>query len=317
MMKSRSLNSFALAASLALFGPAAAIAQQVAPYTVEQTGKSYTRLQDAVDAIGAGTGTIRFASMRFADCAVQKAGDITYAATVPGQSILDGVPCQEKAALVLAGRSARIEGMVFSGIRVPDKNGAGIRLEKGDLTVSQSWFRDSEQGILGNDAPNNSIMIDKTTFTRLGTCEGSGGCAHSIYIGQYGSLTVTRSRFEQGTGGHYIKMRGARASITNNSFDDSRGRETNFMIDLPNGSTGQIAHNWFVQGGDKDNHSALIVIGATEKSRSSNGLTIESNVARFAAGAERSSNFVVDFSGDKLVLRDNELAEGLKPLDRR
>lgn len=313
----RSLPSFVIAASLALFGAVPAIAQQVAPYTVEETGKSYTRLQDAVDAIGGGTGTIRFASMRFADCAVQKAGDITYAATVPGQSILEGVACQEKAALVLAGRSARIEGMVFSGLRVPDRNGAGIRLEKGNLTVSQSWFRDSEQGILGNNGPDNSIVIDKTSFTRLGTCEGSGGCAHSIYIGQYGSLTVTRSRFEQGTGGHYIKMRGARVSITNNSFDDSRGDETNFMIDLPNGSTGMIAHNWFVQGASKDNHSALIVIGATEKTRSSDGLTIADNVARFAPGAERSSNFVVDFSGDRIVLQGNEIAAQLKPLDRR
>ncbi len=313
----RSLSSFVIVGGLALLGTVPAIAQQVAPYTVEESGKSYTRLQDAVDAIGGGTGTIRFASMRFADCAVQKGGDITYAATVPGQSILEGVTCQDKAALVLAGRSARIEGMVFSGIRVPDRNGAGIRLEKGDLTISQSWFRDSEQGILGNNGLNNSIVIDKTTFTRLGTCEGSGGCAHSIYIGQYGSLTVTRSRFEQGTGGHYIKMRGARVSITNNSFDDSRGDDTNFMIDLPNGSTGLIADNWFVQGASKDNHSALIVIGATEKTRSSDGLTIADNVARFAPGAERSSNFVVDFSGDRIVMKGNEIAGSLKPLDRR
>ncbi len=313
----RALASLAVVACLGTLGTGAAIGQQEGPYTVVETGQTYTVLQEAVNAIGTGTGTIRFASMRFADCAVQKAGDITYTAAVPGHSILEGVACQDKAALVLAGRSARIDGMVFSGIRVPDRNGAGIRLEKGDLTVSQSWFRDSEQGILGNSEPHNSIVIDKSTFTRLGTCEGSGGCAHSIYIGHYGSLTVTRSRFEQGTGGHYIKMRGARVSITDNSFDDSRGSETNFMIDLPNGSTGQIAKNWFVQGGDKDNHSALIVVGATERSRSSDGLTIESNVARFAPGAERSSNFVVDFSGDRLVLRDNEIANELKPLDRR
>jgi len=304
-------------AVLASLAAAPAAASQAPPYTIAETGRSFSRLQDAVDAIGAGTGTIRFASMRFADCAVQKAGDITYLAAVPGQSVLDGVACQGKAALVLDGRSARIEGLVFANIRVPDRNGAGIRLQRGNLTVLQSWFRDSEQGILTHNDKDSAITIDKSTFTRLGTCEGSGGCAHSIYIGDYGSLTVTRSRFEQGRGGHYAKSRSGRVAISDTSFDDTGGRGTNYMIDLPNGATGTIAGNWFVQGRDKDNHSALIVVGAKKKWRSSDGLKIEGNDARFAPGAERSSNFVVDFSGDRLVLRENKLAAHLKPLDRR
>ncbi|MBV1917937.1 MAG: right-handed parallel beta-helix repeat-containing protein [Sphingomonadaceae bacterium] len=304
-------------AALTVLVAAPGSAQQAPPYTLVETGRTFTRLQDAVDAIGAGTGTIRFASRRFADCAVQKAGDVTYQASIPGQSVLDGVPCQGKAALVLRGRSARIEGMVFANIRVPDRNGSGVRLEKGNLTVSQSWFRDSEQGILANNDPDSAISIDKSTFTRLGTCEGSGGCAHSIYIGDYGSLKVTRSRFEQGRGGHYAKSRSARVSILDSSFDDSAGRGTNYMIDLPNGAVGTIAGNWFVQGRDKDNHSGFIVIGAKDKWRSSDRLTIENNNARFAPGIARSSNFVVDFTGDRIVRRGNELGKGLNPFERR
>jgi hypothetical protein len=290
-------------------------ANTVAPYTVVESGRSYVRLQDAVDAIGNGKGTIRFASMRFADCAVQKGGDITYQAAVPGEAVLEGVECDDKAALVLAGRSARIEGMVFAEMRVDDKNGAGIRLERGNLTVLQSWFRDSEQGILANNDPGSSIVIDKSTFTRLGTCEGSG-CAHSIYIGDYGSLTVTHSRFEKGTGGHYVKHRGAQVSITDSSFDDSGGYETNYMIDLPNGSTGRIAGNWFAQGMSKDNKSGFIVVGANDTSHSSDGLVIEDNQARLAPMADWSSNFVADFTGQKLVMRRNTLGEGLKPYAR-
>jgi hypothetical protein len=303
------------------FAPAqfatARTAPRAAPYTIEETGRSYVRLQDAVDAIGAGTGTIRFASMRFADCAVQKAGSITYRAAVPGQSVLDGVPCQDKAALVLAGRSARVEGLVFANQHVSDYNGAGIRLERGDLAVSQSWFRDSQQGILANADPSASITIDKSTFIRLGTCDGSGGCAHSIYIGNFASLTVTRSRFEKGTGGHYVKHRGAKVAILDNSFDDTGGFETNYMIDLPNGSTGRIAGNWFVQGKSKDNHSAFIVVGANNAQHSSDGLTIEDNEARLAPGIDWTSNFVVDFTASKLVLRANKLDPALRPLDRR
>lgn len=307
----------ASAAMLLAACPAAAQQQQSAPYTVVESGRTFTRLQDAVNAVGGGTGTIRFAPMRFADCAVQEAGDITYVAEVPGRSVIEGVACEGKAALVLRGRAARIDGLVFANIHVPDMNGAGIRLERGNLAVSQGWFRDSEQGILSADDPGSTIVIDKSTFTRLGSCEGAGGCAHSIYVGEYGALTVTRSRFEAGRGGHYVKSRAQRVAVLNSSFDDSQGAATNYMIDLSNGATGTIAGNWFVQGADKENYSAFIAVAAEGRAHSSNGLTVEGNDARFAPGIQRESTFVADWSGDRLALGANRLGAGLKRFDRR
>ena len=131
---------------------------------------------------------------------------------------------------------------------VPDGNGAGIRLEKGNLNVTRSMFRNSEEGILTGGDPSGEIMIDQSTFSGLGRCDGEASCAHSIYVGDFGSLTVTRSRFERGNGGHYVKSRAARAIIQNNAFDDTRGKATNYMIDLPNGAIGMINGNMFVQG---------------------------------------------------------------------
>ena len=152
------LALFASSLALAAIPVASPLAQQATPYTVVESGRSYARLQDAVDAIGQGSGTIRFASFRFGDCAVQTGGDILYQAAQPGQAVLDGVACEGKAALVLRGRRARVEGLVFANMTVPDGNGAGIRLEQGDLAVTQAWFRDSQEGILtGNDeAPRSS-----------------------------------------------------------------------------------------------------------------------------------------------------------------
>ncbi len=306
-----------LAAAKGAIAPAQPGAGALAPYTVVETGRGFTRLQDAVDAIGGGTGTIRLASARFADCAVQGAGDVLYTAAVPGQAVLDGTACEGKAALVLRGRSARVEGIVFANIRVPDANGAGIRLERGNLAVSQSWFRDSEQGILTADDPSGSIAIDKSTFTRLGRCDRGLSCAHSIYIGNYGALNVTRSRFEAGRGGHYVKSRAARIAVLNSSFDDSAGSTTNYMIDLPAGATGRIAGNWFVQGRDKENHSAFIAVAAEGRARSSAGLAIEDNDARFAPGVERRSVFVADWSGDRLAIGANALGSGLVRFEKR
>lgn len=294
-----------------------ASAADPAPYTVLETGQRFARLQEAVQAIGGGTGTIRIANGRHADCAVQQAGSITYQAETPGQAVFDGVACEGKGVLVLRGDNARVEGLVFANIKVADFNGVGIRIELGNLEVSQSWFRDSQQGILGGIDTKSRIAIDKSTFTRLGTCEGPGGCAHSVYIGDYGSVSITRSRFEQGRGGHYAKSRSRAVEIVGNSFDDSGGRGTNYMIDLPGGASGRIADNWFVQGQDKENWSAFITIAPEGKQYSSAGLVIEANDARFAPGVSRTSTFVANWTDDPVQIGANRLAPGIKRTDRR
>jgi hypothetical protein len=299
--------------------PSAALLAQsrAAPFTVVETGRGFDSLQAAVDAIGEGKGTIAIGAGRHKQCAVQSAGEIAYLAAEPGKAIFDGVACEGKAALVLRGRAADVSGLVFQNISVPDYNGAGIRLEQGRLTVAQSWFRDSQQGILTADDPGGQLVVDRSTFSRLGTCEGSGGCAHSIYTGDYAQVRVTRSRFEEGRGGHYLKSRARHVDVASSSFDDAKGKATNYMIDLPGGAAGQISNNWFVQGRDKENYSAFITVAAEGKERSSAGLTILGNDARFAPGVDRSSAFVADWSGDSLTVGENVLAHGLERLDRR
>jgi len=309
----------AIAALAVLAIPAAALlAQDRAPnYTVVETGQGYDRLQQAVDAIGDSRGSIAVAPGRHADCAVQTAGFVSYLSAEPGAAIFDGRTCEGKAALVLRGRGAEVSGLVFQNMHVADYNGAGIRLEKGDLTVAESWFRDSEEGILTGDDPNARLIIDRSTFSRLGTCEGAGGCAHSVYTGEYGQVRVTRSRFEEGRGGHYLKSRAARVDVASSSFDDAHGQATNYMIDLPAGAVGQISNNWFVQGQDKENYSAFIAVAAEDILHSSAGLTIVGNDARLAPGVNRNTTFVADWSGDQLSLGENALGPGLKRFERR
>ena len=88
---------------------------------------------------------------------MQEAGRIAYRAIEPGKAIFDGGTCEGKAALVLRGRDAVVDGLVFQNMRVPDGNGAGIRLEKGPLLVKNAVFRDSEEGILTADDPASAI----------------------------------------------------------------------------------------------------------------------------------------------------------------
>jgi hypothetical protein len=308
---------FGLIAAIA-FPTAAVLAQQdAARFTVVETGQGFDRLQQAVDAIGDSRGTIAIAPGRYADCAVQTEGYVSYMSAEPGAAVFDGRTCEGKAALVLRGKGAEVSGLVFQNMRVPDFNGAGIRLEQGDLTVAETWFRDSEQGILTGDDGRGRIVVDRSTFSRLGTCDGAAGCAHSIYTGEYGHLRVTRSRFEEGRGGHYVKSRAARVEIASSSFDDVGGKATNYMIDLPEGAAGQISNNWFVQGSDKENYSAFIAVAAEGQTHSSTGLAIVGNDARLAPGVDRNTTFVADWSDDQLAVGENALGPGLQRFEKR
>jgi len=309
----------AVAALAILAIPTAALLAQgrEAAFTLVETGEGFNRLQDAVSAIGEGRGTIAIAPGRYAQCAVQSAGQISYLSSEPGSVVFDGVTCEGKAALVLRGRGAEVSGIVFENMRVPDYNGAGIRLEKGDLTIAESWFRDSQQGILTASDTSSRLIIDKSTFSRLGTCAGSGGCAHSVYTGELGHVRITRSRFEQGRGGHYVKSRAIRVDIASSSFDDAAGRATNYMIDLPGGASGQISNNWFVQGQNKENYSAFIAVAAEGRSHDSAQLAVLGNDARLAPGVDRNTVFVADWSGEMSGIGENALGPGLRRYERR
>ncbi|MBO9621124.1 MAG: right-handed parallel beta-helix repeat-containing protein [Sphingomonas sp.] len=306
-----------LALLLALAAPAAA-EPQPAPFVIAETGQGFATIDDAVTAVRDGTATILIAPGVYRQCTVQTGGRITYKAVEPGKAIFEREACEGKAGFVLRGRGSAIDGVVFRNYSVSDGNGAGVRIEMGDLTVTNSMFLDSQEGILGGGHETvRRITIDRSTFSGLGQCDETVDCSHSIYLAVDGDVTITRSRFERGTGGHYVKLRARRVNITDSSFDDSAGRKTNYMIDLCEGGTGLIARNVFVQGRAKENHSGLIVIAAESRTYPSNGLRVEENTATLAPGAPTNPAFVADLSGSAIALRDNRLGPGIRAFERR
>lgn len=303
-------------AALALAVPAAA-QQGRAPFTIQETGQSFQTIDDAVQSVRMGTATILIAPGVYHQCTVQAGGVITFKAIQPGTAIFDGTTCEGKAAFVLRGQGSTVDGLVFRGMRVGDGNGAGIRTEIGDLVVRNSMFLDSQEGILGGHPSGQKITIDRSTFAGLGQCDESPSCSHSIYLSNQGSVTITNSRFERGTGGHYVKLRVPRVTITDNSFDDTKGRKTNYMIDLPEGSTGLITRNTFVQGAGKENHSGLIVVSAEAKTYRATGLRVEGNDATLAPNAPTNPAFVANMSGDQLAVGANRLGPGIRMYEVR
>lgn len=294
-----------------------ALLAAVQPFTIAETGQGFATLAAAVESVRDGTATILIAPGTYHQCVVQAAGRITYKALQSGTAIFESTVCEGKAAFVLRGRGSVVDGIVFRTFRVGDGNGAGIRIEMGDLTVIRSTFRDSQEGILGGGHPTvRSITIDRSSFAGLGQCDESPSCSHSVYLTVDGLVTITHSRFERGTGGHYVKLRARCVAITDNSFDDSAGTKTNYMIDLAEGGTGLIAQNMFVQGRAKENRSGLIVVAAEARTYPTDGLRVEGNIAALAPGAPADPAFVADLSGGRISVTNNRLT-GMRAFERR
>lgn len=300
------MRLLATAALLAL-APATAFA---APYTVSETGRSFGNLAEAVEAIGESDGTILIAPGTYSDCVVQTKGRVAFVARQAGTVTFDGGVCEGKATLVLRGRGAHVEGIRFTHEEVSDGNGAGIRLEGGNLTVVRASFIDAQCGILSGDDVPGAITVDRSTFAGLGK-DPRGNGAHAMYIGRSVSLKVTNSRFERGTGGHYIKSRARRIEVLDSSFDDSRGKMTNYSIDLPNGATGRIAGNAFVNGLGKENRTTFISVAPEGRETSSAGLLIENNKAWLVPNYPWQTAFVANWTSDPIIERNNTLAPGI------
>ncbi|WP_242186997.1 right-handed parallel beta-helix repeat-containing protein [Sphingomonas sp. CARO-RG-8B-R24-01] len=314
------MRRFAPLLVLTLAVPAAmpaVAAPRAAPFTIVETGQGFDTIDAAVQSVRMGTATILIAPGVYHQCTVQAGGVITFKAATPGSVIFEGTTCEGKAAFVLRGQGSVVDGIVFRKMRVADGNGAGIRTEIGDLTVRNATFLDSQEGILGGHPSRQTIVIDHSSFAGLGQCDQSTDCAHAIYLANQGSVTITRSRFERGTGGHYVKLRVPHVTITDDSFDDTQGTRTNYMIDLPEGATGLIAGNTFVQGRNKENWTGFVVVGAEARTYPSAGLRVEANDARLAPGETRSPAFVADYSRARLVMAANRLGPGVRAFETR
>src|SRR3546814_19827523 len=104
----------------------------------------------------------------------------------------------------------------------------------------------------------------------------------------------------------------AKAEIRDNSFDDTGGRETNYMIDLPEGATGLTTANQMVQGKNKETYSAFITLAADGKKKSSSGLSIRGNRAASATAGSRHRVLVPPRGVDSITRGAKRWGGGIK-----
>jgi hypothetical protein len=107
---------------------------------------------------------------QYFDCAVWNADNLVIEGTGPGVVVTDKT-CMGKGLFVIEGNDTTVRNLTLTRARVPDMNGAGIRLDKGNPTVDKVKFIDNQNGIMGG-APGTTVTIRNSEFDKNGTCEG-------------------------------------------------------------------------------------------------------------------------------------------------
>jgi hypothetical protein len=193
-----------------------------------------------------------------------------------GRAVLhaDGAHAEGKAQLVIRGGDIRVQGLEFRGTRVPDGNGAGIRFERGQLSLVDCGFFDNEMGLLAANRPDASLAIERCDFGLAPHHQGL--LHHLLYVGSMHRLSVRGCRFSGGWRGHLLKSRARRNHILCNQLIDGAAGEASYELDLPNGGLAWVVGNQFGQGVQPQN-DALIAFGAEAHAHADSALFVAHN----------------------------------------
>ena len=189
-----------------------------------------------------------------------------------------------KAIWVINGTNITIRNIEFSGVKVPDKNGAGIRLQRGALILDNCYFHNNEMGLLTAAGPDIRLLIKNSEFSRnTQNYPVTGKLSHNIYVGMIAEFIMKNSISRGAQYGHAVKSRARKTIIINNRIFDEGDISASYLIDTPNGGEVIIENNYLYKSKNSRNN-ALISYGAEGMKYEDNALTIKYNTAINASG---------------------------------
>ncbi len=255
---------------------------------------------------------IVIAAATYFDCAVWRANNLVIEGTgQPSDTVITDKACMGKALFVTTGRDITVRNLTLTRARVPDGNGAGIRMEGRNLTVERVRFINNQNGILTiSRAPGSALMIRDSAFVRNGVCEKT--CSHGIYAGHLDLLHVERSKFAETRQGHHIKSRAGRTEVIDCDIEDGPEGTASYLIEAPNGGSVLIRGNTLQKGPKAENRSTAISIGAEGVDQPTPEIMIEDNAFRLDASYR--TVFVTNLTATEAVLKGNRIPDTVKPL---
>jgi hypothetical protein len=168
--------------------------------------------------------------------------------------IAQGAAAESKAIWVIRGGEITVEGFDFIGAKVPDRNGAGIRLEKGNLKIDNCRFLDNENGVLTGGDAESTLEIHNSEFGNNGFGDGQ---SHNLYVGAIKLLKVTGSYFHHAKSGHLFKSRATKNLVFYNRLTDEIGGTASYELEFPNGGFAYVVGNVIQQSSTTENPNVI------------------------------------------------------------
>ena len=241
------------------------------------------------------------------DCTILRASNLTIRPKGWPESSekvrFEDVACDGKAIFVIAGNNVHIEGLEFANARVPDGNGAGIRLEGANLSLDQTYFYNNEMGILGGNNEESTVKINNSIFEKNGREPPRWG--HGVYLGKVARLEVTNSKFFNQRTGHHIKSRALHTEVIANSITDGDVGTASYSIDISNGGSVVITDNKLQKGPLTDNIVSAICIACEGEENRGRKIIVRDN--EFTNDLNKEVIFVRNLTGVAARLSGNQL----------
>ena len=178
-----------------------------------------------------------------------------------------------KGTWVIGGANTTVENVEMYGAKVPDQNGAALRLEGNNFTLRNSFLHDNENGILGGLYTASNILIETTEFSYNGY---GTGYTHNLYIGNVGSLIFRYNYSHDANVGHNLKSRAQTNTILYNRFSSTGAGQPSYEIDLPNAGTSYVIGNVIEQPAANQN-PAMLAYGEEGASNPAQDLYVVNN----------------------------------------
>jgi len=237
------------------------------------------------------------------DCTVWQANNLVIEGSGPdAKAIITDKTCQGKAIFVIAGNDTTVRNLTLTRARVPDMNGAGIRMEGRNLTIEAVKFINNQDGILGG-GPGSRVIVRDSQFLQNGIC--ANACAHGIYAGEVDLLRVEHSRFFETWQGSHVKSRGLRTEVIGCDIADGTNGTSSYLIDVSNGGSLVVRDNTLEKGPRAENHTTAISIGAEGVTHPTHEIVIENN--KFSNDGDYPTVFVRNSTATPAILRGNKL----------
>jgi hypothetical protein len=254
----------------------------------------------------------------YVDCAFWRASHLLIEAAGTGVRIA-GKVCGEKAIFVTQGSDITIRGITFADATAGWHNAAGIRVEGANLTVEDSQFLNSENGILAGGGPDSVLRITDSTFIGNGSCIAA--CAHGVYAGApIFLLDIEHCVFLETKTAHHIKSRARNTVVRDSRIEDGPDGTSSYLIDISNGGNVLIQGNVLEKGARTSNSGAAISIGIEGLKNATEVLIVRDNI--FHSEVEGRTTFVRNSSEAKVDLSGNTITgdvqlEGDRPPNQK